>query len=214
MASRHRGDRAAAGFSVKSGWASAVLVVGTSALPAVAASETVELSDPAVPESRQPYHHGFGTARAAGRELSRLIASVERFGGQSVKSWLGRLQAGGHDLQGAGVVVGSLIDPASIANDHIRIHALEGQLFRRVVAEAAGRLGVACSIWRERDLYGIAATALSRSEPDLRATLAALGRDIAGPWRGEQKRAVLAAWLVLAGAEPTGRRVRRQTPAA
>ena len=115
MASRHRGDRAAAGFSVKSGWASAVLVVGTSASPAVAASETVELSDPAVPESRQPYHDGFGTARAAGRELSRLIASVEQFGGQSVKSLLGRFQAGGHDLRGAGVVVGSLIDPTSIA---------------------------------------------------------------------------------------------------
>ena len=66
------------------------------------------------------------------------------------------MPAAGHRLAGAGVVVGSTIDPTRIANDHIRIHALEGQLFRSVVEDAAIRNKLRCSIWRERDLYAVA----------------------------------------------------------
>lgn len=105
----------------------------------------------------------------------------------------------GHSVRGAGVVVGSVIDPTRIANDHIRIHALEGQLFRGVVQDAVARSRLPCSIWRERDLHALATGISKRPEPALRDTLAALGREVAGPWRAEQKAAALAAWLVLAG---------------
>ena len=74
----------------------------------------------------------------------------------------------GHDLRGVGVVVGSLIDPERIANDHIRIHALEGRLFRSVVEDAASRSKLTCSLFRERDLYAVATATLHRSEPQLR----------------------------------------------
>ena len=123
-------------------------------------------------------------------------------------SLLGRFQAGGHDLRGSGVVVGSLIDPsASIANDHIRIHALRGQLFRR---GGGGRRQP------RRRLFDLA-NGILRDCGDGPLAIgptsdATLGRDVAGPWRGEQKRAVLAAWLVLAGAEPTGRRIDGRRP--
>jgi hypothetical protein len=190
--------RAAVGFTVKSGWACAVLVVGSPALPALVESRRVELSDPENPDSRQPYHAGFGTARGAGRELSTLVSSIKRFGRSSVTRLLRDYQSG-HTVCGTGVVVGSLIDPATIANDHIRIHALEGQLFRGVVEDAARRRGVRCVLWRERDLVGEAVKALKRPEKDLRGIVSALGRDVDGPWRAEQKAAALAAWLVLAG---------------
>jgi hypothetical protein len=39
---------------------------------------------------------------------------------------------------------------------------------------------------------------LRQPESHIRGTVAALGRDIAGPWRAEQKAAAVAAWLVLA----------------
>ena len=103
----------------------------------------------------------------------------------------------GHHLSGAGIVVGSLIDPASIGNEHIRIHALEGRLFRGVVQDAAARSGLTCAVWRERDLYEAAAGMLKQPEEALRTTLTALGRGANGPWRVEQKVAALAAWLVL-----------------
>jgi hypothetical protein len=104
-----------------------------------------------------------------------------------------------HALTGAGLVVGSLNDPASIANQHIRIHALEGQLFREVVEQALSASGLPCSVWRERDVYGVASAALVETEPRIRNMVAALGQEIDGPWRAEQKAAAVAAWLVLAG---------------
>ena len=127
---------AAVGFTVKSGWASAVLLSGSAASPRVVDSRRIDLSDPTVPESRQPYHEGFGTARGRGPQLSRLIASVTRFGRRSVTELIRHYQHTGYRLQGTGIVVGSLIDPETVGSDHIRIHALEGQLFRGQSASA------------------------------------------------------------------------------
>jgi hypothetical protein len=199
MRRAQRRSRAAVGFTVKSGWASAVLLVGSAATPRVHDSRRVDLSDPAVPESRQPYHARFGKARSAGPELSRLVASVERFGRQSVTGVIRHYGAEGYHLRGAGVVVGSLIDPDQIVNDHIRIHALEGRLFRSVVEDAAADSRLPYSIWRERDLYALAAGTLKQPEQALRSALVAIGRAVAGAWRAEEKAAALAAWLVLAG---------------
>jgi hypothetical protein len=193
---------ASLGFTVKSGWASVVLLAGSTGSVRVVESGRVDLSDPAIPASKQPYHAGFGTARKDGPELARLLASVEQYGRGSMTRLLDRHQQSGYHLLGAGVVVGSTTDPGTIANDHIRIHALEGRLFRQVVEDGVGRLHLPCSTWRERDLYGRAAATLDRPEAALRAVLTSLGRDVAGPWRAEQKAATLAAWLVLAAVAP------------
>jgi hypothetical protein len=198
MSKRHAPPPAAIGFTVKSGWASAVLLIGSATAPQLFDSRRIDLSDPANPDSRQPYHAGFGTARNAGRERSRLLASVKRFGKRSVTALIKHYETEGHRVRGAGLVVGSLIDPERIANAHIRIHALEGRLFRGVVEDAITDHGIACSIWRGRDLYPLAAGILKQTERKLRAMLAALGEAVDGPWRAEEKAAALAAWLVLA----------------
>jgi hypothetical protein len=114
---------------------------------------------------------------------------------------------GRHQLTGAGVVVGSLADPTRIANDHIRIHALEGQLFRGVVQDGAARSALPCSTWREKDLYRTASEMIGQPEPQIRASVAALGRGVAGSWRAEQKAAAVAAWLVLTTSVRSTRRV-------
>jgi hypothetical protein len=186
------------GFTVKSGWAAAVVVDGSADSPAVVASRRIELSDPSDGHARQPYHAAAGTAREPGPQLDKLIAAVETFGRQSVAAFIREQEKTGRRFDGAGIVVGSLIDPADIANDHIRIHALEGQLFRGIVKAATDRRNLASMVWRERDLYGFAATSLKRSESDLRHTMNGLARSVEGPWRAEQKAAALAAWLVTA----------------
>jgi len=191
-------DRAAMGFTVRSGWAAVVLLGGQPTSPRVLDARTLDLSDPTVLEARQPYHDGFGTARKKGPELSRLVASVQRFGRQAVSGLIRQYRAEGHELVGVGVAVGSLTDPDRIANPHIRIHALEGKLFRHVVEDAVHRAGLTSSTWRERDLYGIAVELLNRAEPQLRLALSAVDRPRPRPWRAEQKAAALAAWLVLA----------------
>jgi hypothetical protein len=198
MAPIHRRERAAVGITVKSGWACAVLLAGPAASPRVVEACRVDLSDPGDPDARQPYHGGFGTARSAGADLSRLVSSVRRFGRKSVGALIRNFQATA-DLRGAGVVVGSLVDPGTIANDHIRIHALEGRLFRTITEEGLAAQGLSCSVWRQRDLNEVAMKTLALSDSAIRARLAALGHDVAGPWRAEQKAAALAAWIVLAG---------------
>jgi hypothetical protein len=190
---------ASIGFTIKSGWAAVVLLTGSAADPHVSSSARVELCDPDDPDQRQPYHAGFGTARANDATLARLLNGVQKYGGRSVDAALRSCRDSGHEIAVAGVVVGSTVDPATIANDHIRIHALEGQLFREVVMTAAEANGVACTVWRERDLYAAAARALNRSESSLKAALAAWKTSVTGGWRSEQKAAALAAWILLSG---------------
>jgi len=159
-------------------------------------SRRVELSDPGIPDARQPYHAGFGTAREAGDELKRLVASVRSYGRKSVSALIREYQKRA-SVAAAGVVVGSLIDPQTIGNDHIRIHAMEGQLFRDVLIAGAQRNGVVCSVWRERDLHAAAVKQLQIPETALKKRLSALGENANGGWRAEQKAAALAAWMVL-----------------
>lgn len=171
---------------------------GSPTAPDVVDSRRIELSDPSDPDARQPYHAGTGTARKAGPRLETLLAAVEAFGRRSVGDFIREQENAGRRLRGAGIVVGSLIDPAHIANDHIRIHALEGQLFRGIVKDATDRRDLASLIWRERDLYEFAAGQLQIADSDLRRTVTGLGRNMKGPWRAEQKAATVAAWLVVA----------------
>jgi hypothetical protein len=173
-----------------------VLVTGSAVDPVVALSRRVEISDPDIPDAKQPYHAGFGKARDAGHELKRLLTSVRSYGRKSIDRIL-RECAEDHAIRGVGVVAGSLIDPKSIANDHIRIHAMEGQLFRTVVIDAAEARGLRCDVRRERDLYGDAATVLKATEPAIRKRLTAIGRGIDGGWRAEHKAAALSAWMLL-----------------
>ena len=207
---------AAVGFTVKSGWAAVVLLAGPPKSPRVADSRRIDLSDPVIPESRQPYHAGFGTARGEGSELSRLLHSVRRFGSKSVTALIRQYKKAGYQLAGAGVVVGSLIDPQTIANDHIRIHALEGRLFRSIVEKGVAGNALPFSIWRERDLYAVAVKTLRQSESHIRAAVATLGREVDGPWRAEQKAAAVAAWLLLAGRgrSPRSNRGKGRRPAS
>ena len=193
-----RAPVAAIGFTIKSGWTAAVVVAGDPGDARVVCAQRLEISDPELPESRQPYHEGFGTARANDATLKRLLASVERYGAASIATFIAAHRSG-YALRGAGLVVGSVADPATIANDHIRIHALEGQLFREVVRRAAEAARVETTICRERDLFRAAAAALKVTEPVLKTRVASMGRGAGGPWRAEQKAAATVALMVLAG---------------
>jgi len=190
--------RAAVGFRVKSGWATAVLLVGPARAPRVVDRRVIELSDPAVPTSRQPYHAVMGAARANRAKIERRLRSVvEKITRQSVRQLLQEYRKTGHPVRRVALVVGSNIDPARIANDHIRAHALEGQLFRTVLEQACRSLGLKSSVLIERNAYAAGATVLRRSEARLKHAVTELGRAIDGPWRADEKTAALAAWMTL-----------------
>ena len=189
----------AIGVRVKSGWAATVVLGGPPGTPQLLESLVLDLSDPAVPSTRQPYHASIGVAQTNTARLRRLIGLVDRCARRSVGGLVRTCRAQGRRIRGIGIVVGSDIDPQDIANPHIRAHASEGRLFRTVVEKAAKRHALRTVTTVERELLPLAAVALGRSEGTLKRALTELGDQAAGPWRAEQKMAALAAWLVLAG---------------
>ena len=90
-----------------------------------------------------------------------------------------------------------MIDPAQVANPHIRAHASEGQLFREVLRDALESRGVACDVVVEKQLAARAAAGLGRRDGEIRRVVARLGREVGGPWRADEKAASTAAWMLL-----------------
>jgi hypothetical protein len=187
----------ALGLRVKSGFAIAVALRGPASAPGILARRVVELSDPAVPETRQPYHDGFYRQEDDPRELDRRTTIVKRCAKRAVDALLKDESFAGLRCRSAGLVVGSVIDPARVGNSHIRAHASEGQLFRTVLADALGKRGIDCAIIVDKTLAGEAAEGLRRTDAQIARTVAALGRTLGGTWRAEEKAACTAAWLAL-----------------
>ncbi len=182
------------GFRVKTGWAAAVLIANSPRAPTVLDSRVIALADPDVPDARQPYHAGFGTAQTDATKVTRLVRGIERFSHRTVAALLADYRAR-HHVRDAGVVVSSLTDPATIANQHMRAHASEGRLFRTVLVAALEQCGVAVRVVLEREVYELLGKALRRSPSEAKHRVAALGESV-GRWRAEQKVAAAAAWLI------------------
>ena len=191
-------DKAALGFRVKSGWAMAVLVAGPGSAPKVIDRRRVELANPTIPESAQPFHAGLDLPKASGAKVvARLAKAVERYSQRTIADLLKQHEDNGHRITGAGLVVGSTVDPKTIKNDHIRAHAEEGRLFRVVIKDALEEARLKASITPEKELMAKAVKVLGISEQKLKAELTEMGKPVDGSWRAEEKAATLAAWLAL-----------------
>ncbi len=185
------------GFRVKSGWAAAVLLAGPIEAPQLLDRRIIQLCDPAIPKSKKPYNAGMGLLQTDEKKVERLQLVILKAAQESVANWMKVIKTSGHQVRRAKLVVGSDIDPARIGNPHIRAHALEGRLFRTVLADALDRHDISSSIILEREAYKKGAGILKRSEKNLKRALNDLGKSLDGPWRGDEKLAALAAWLAL-----------------
>jgi hypothetical protein len=191
---------AALGFRIKSGWAAAVLLTRGMPSPQLAGVNRVELSDPRLTETRQPYHAATGKLETNTAKLHRRERVVRCIAQQSLATLLAGYRQNGYCIRRAALVVGSLIDPAAIANPHIRAHALEGHLFRSAVEETLQEHEICTDILLERDAHARVAAQLKQSSDDVRKAIQDLGRPITangGSWRAEQKLAAIAALFAL-----------------
>jgi hypothetical protein len=190
-------ERFALGFRVKSGYAIAVALAGPSESPAPLARVVVALSDPKVKGTKQPFHDGFGTAQEDQTTIARLVGIIERCARESVDALLAEAPLTGRRCRRAGLVVGSVIDPAKVGNPHIRAHANEGRLFRTVLADALAARQIACDIVVDKTLGAASAKALNRTPAQVTKTLGEFGRALGSPWRADEKAAAVAAWMAL-----------------
>jgi len=187
----------ALGFRVKSGFAIAVVLRGPASAPGAIAREIVELSDPDVVETRQPYHHGFSRHEEDERQIAKRVEIVERCTRQSIAALLKDERFDGATWRSAGLVVGSVIDPATVGNPHIRAHASEGKLFRSVLESALQAHGISCEVIVDKHLAVKAAAGLKRGDEEIRSVVSGFGKALGGPWRADEKAASAAAWLAL-----------------
>src|SRR4029077_9119683 len=116
-------------------------------------------------------------------KINRRMRVVRSIAQQSIATLLAGCREKGYAISRAALVVGSQIDPASIANPHIRAHALEGQLFRSVLEEALQAHRIRTEVFVERDAYTYAATKLKESTENVRRVIENFGRAAQGPWR-------------------------------
>jgi len=176
----------------------AVLLAGPASAPKLVRCQTILLSDPKIPQSKQPYHAALELPEKEGklatRKLSHVVHGVAK---KSVCTLLKEAVGLQYGVRGAALVVGSMVDPATLHNEHIRAHGLEGQLFRTVLEDAFRALKIPCEAFREKGAYESAAEMLKRTPAQIKRAVAALGESHEGSWRAEEKLAALAAWMAL-----------------
>ena len=127
----------------------------------------------------------------------RVVRSISQ---QSLTRLVKGYQQKRFRISRAALVVGSQIDPVSIANLHIRAHAFEGRLFRSAVGQTLQDYEIRTEVLLEREAYASVAARLKQSSDDVKRAIQDLGRSAAakgGPWRAEQKLAALAALFAL-----------------
>ena len=207
--------RAGFGLRVHSGWAALVAVARSASAPSTAPlvvdRRRIELADPKIPGSRQPYHAAAGRERGSPARQRWTLEEAERFltqckdrgrllARQALRALIAELGAQGYDVRQCGVILGSGPPTKSIAEtlaSHALIHAAEGQFFREMVLNASQDCGLSIAVIRERELWARAAAELGVSAPELERRLTEMGRPVGRPWRQDEKYAALIAWLAL-----------------
>lgn len=171
---------AAIGFRAKTGRAIAVVVSEINGSPSFVWRGELRLVPPTTEIG--PYHEvmelPWPEAQVA---VKKLVVPIEKIAEAAVRDAIAALTA--VTIRAAGVVGSPPRDISRIGNPHIRAHAAEGILFRRVLELAAERIGLPC---------------LAFAEDDVDADIARpLGRAAGPPWRTDERLAAAAAWLAL-----------------
>src|SRR3977135_639886 len=188
------------GLRAKTGRAIAVVLGGTIDAPLVVAKLEIPLADPKIPATAQPYHEVMDLPwEESQRAVRKSAAAIEAIARKALTCLIKELHSQGMKVSGVGIVGAKDRDLARIGNYHIRAHAAEGVLFRRVLDLAADRNGLKERTFADRELDQIAANELGPDSAGVKGKLNDLRRSVPPPWRGDEKQAATAAWLVLHG---------------
>ncbi len=200
---KERRSFSAIGLRAHSGWAALVAVAGTPRSPQILLRRRVELADPEVPGSKQPYHAAEGEKLSRAEKIvGRCAADARRLAGSAFDEVLVELDEGKKPPVACGLLLASgrpLPALEAILASHALIHTADGELFRDALAAAAQERGLPVTRVREKEISSLAAAALRTPEEEIARCLKDVGRSIGPPWTQDQKFAALAAWTALAG---------------
>ena len=185
------------GLRAKTGRAIVVALGGSPESPIVLLKTEIKLVDPRDPATGQPYHEVMELPFAQWeRAVSKRAKAIARVATKALAKLIEEVNANEHKLVGVGVVGAPDRDLARLGNPHIRAHAAEGVLFRRVLEIGAESNGIK---WQAFSYFDRAATRLGTDYSTVRQSLNDLRRSVPAPWRTDEKQAALAAWIALHG---------------
>jgi hypothetical protein len=186
------------GFRAKTARAIAVALARGNSAPTYLARWNVSLCDPLVPATGQPHHEVMELPWIDAQSAVRPLESrIERVAIETLSALLSELRSRGCRVDGVGVVGSPDRNLERIGNSHIRAHAAEGILFRRVLEVAATKHNLRWRSFSDRGFEEIAALELRRKPQEIKAALATIGHSAGKPWRADERAAATAAWLVL-----------------
>ena len=190
----------AIGLRAKTARAIAVVLGGPSEAPIVLRKFEMPLADPKIAATAQPYHEvmdlPWEESEKAVRKSARAIEAIAR---KALAQLIKELEAADMKVAGVGIVGALDKDLARIGNFHIRAHAAEGVLFRRVLDLAAEANHLSRRTFSDREFEELTQGELGARSATLKKKLNDLGRSLPPPWRTDEKQAATAAWLVLHG---------------
>lgn len=186
------------GLRAKTGRAIAVVLGGSSETPVVLLKTEIKLVDPKVPGTAQPYHEVMDLPwEESQRAVRKYAAAIERTAQKALARLIEEQRSNGRKIIGVGIVGAPDRDLARIGNPHIRAHAAEGVLFRRMLDFAAQSNGLKWQVFSDRNFDEAMAEKLGARYARVKLTISELGRSIPPPWRADEKQAAMAAWFVL-----------------
>lgn len=189
---------ASIGFRSKTARAVAVALTPSSPVPKYLTRWEVSLSDPLIPATGQPHHEVMELPWVEAQSAVRRFESrIESIAVEVFSALLSELGSSGYSVGGIGVVGSPDRKLERIGNPHIRAHAAEGILFRRVLEVAATTHKLSWRSFSDRDFDEVAGFELGRNLQEIKQTLATIGHSAGKPWRADERAAATAAWLTL-----------------
>lgn len=200
MASKDKSPRLAIGFRVKTGRAIAVVMAGPASAPRVLSRKSLQLWNPAIPESHQPFHAELELPPSdSARVVPLALKAVERVALSALRELVAEISLGPGSIVGIALVAGSATDPKSIRNPHMRAHTLAKASFSRTRSPRLQRqYAIPAITIVESEVFSSAASRLGKTTDAIKIAVAEFGRGIGKPWSAEEKAAAAAAWIALA----------------
>ncbi len=186
------------GLRAKTARAIAVIIGGPPDHPVIFAKTEIKLHDPKVRATRQPHHAVMHLpVEEWPRAVEKSARAIENVAIKAIAKLIKEQTAAGRRVRAIATVGAKDRDLARIGNSHIRAHAAEGILFRRVLGAAALANKLPFQTFAERDFEQSLTAKVGSKRFAIKKSLDCAARKLPPPWRADEKLAAAAAWLVL-----------------
>jgi hypothetical protein len=190
---------AALGFRAHSGWAVLVVLAGSIESPIVVERRRIEIADPKIAGSKQPYHAAEGlNLKDAEALVSACTEASVQLATEAVQAAIRDAKQKGYEISTSGILTGSgkpipALD--KILASHPLLHTAEGELFRNVIVRACLNHHLHVVAVKEKELLSRSQNDIGISGELIQQNLQRMGKAIGAPWRQDEKFASLAAWI-------------------